>query len=1323
MSVLVERSMGELNEEQRPTMYPLFQKGSKSQPQTSTEQPQDSPFLHEAQANRAPKKKGPGRPSKRTMSAGSTSSEQPNSTVQTPDDTHDAELLEVDPNSGRRKRRKTKSPSGKLAFSNADIINQSTRDGLGSVTADFRGPQDIPIPTHDLLDLRSKLPEEIPISNGRIHGTSGQRMSTSASGKDVICIDEDDTTVRMFMPPMNGTSAQAGEFHELLHTVSSDPQQDPNVNKTIIGLAPTKPTKILHFNSKTGTIGSPPAKKIPPAAEMDKPRLKTARGRRPKTMMLTIRYGDGQNFPSSLGQKIEQILSSPLKVQPPKQEQEFAAKPKPSKSCPPRPPKPVHPLFLGKAAQKNQIPQTPTASDNNIIDLTGNQDPAAQSRARLATQQKAPSANKPSVTFSGFGSISKLVKFPGAVEPAWPWKGMVHVRGAEAIPETINTAMASFPVTSSLKKSKYQATRISGIENVIDNLAADLSIQNVVQSIQDINPDEYPAIPQCLRIPTKHYESGLDIQKRVRKLVRTHLPPPLAAPVSFSEDEVQIDGVHPALLRVYSSIATSMSAFDKGQCETQTWAHKYSPKCSAEVLQNGREADVLKNWLQALTVQSIEIGSGGKANSGLKSENAPKRKRKSKKLDDFVVATDEEDNDLDEITEPEDEVPSSNPRQEKRTVVRGRDAAAQGTKVANAVVLSGPHGCGKTAAVYAAAKELGFEVFEINAGGRRSGKDILEKVGDMARNHQVQRSSAPTEADGSSEDRERIDNALADDLKSGRQGKMDSFFKSQPAKSTPKPKAKVASATKVDSAKGVNTAKVQMVMPDIAKNGIFSKMSSKKQQQSLILIEEADILYKEDAQFWTTILNLIATSKRPIVITCNNESVIPMNDLKLHATIRMAPPPVDLAVDYLLLVAACEGHIIKRKAAKELYEGRNWDLRASLYELNFWCQFAVGDVKGGLDWYYPRWPAGNDVDEHGNVIRVLSEGTYETGMGWLSQDYLESHVHYLDIEEETLHEACNEWGVDLGDWVENIGVEKWANKLRDNSNGKRDELAALNMYADFAESMSVADLVSGGTFAPENQIALDVSIPKLSMKARDDYTLAFELKEAPALVTYNTTSKDIALYMKSRVRNILHLDQHLQHNFEVPTELDRPSEATILRLIRDQTTSPSEKLDRFDFSSAFDPIAASEKYVWSTSLEASSFDRTFTLIVEDLAPYVRSIVAYDVRLQQDRLKLSSLMSEGGKRPGKRMRTTRAAMSALEGGARVSTRRDRYFNATLNSNWVLRTGMDSWTEAALCEMESAEAPTSSRRSSKASLEGTEKEESGRDGLMGQSLTVL
>ncbi|KAI6710456.1 hypothetical protein JHW43_007026 [Diplocarpon mali] len=1023
-------------------------------------------------------------------------------------------------------------------------------------------------------------------------------------------------------------------------------------------------------------------------------------GKSSKTMIIAVRYGQGEKNRSFTGEQINRILLTQPTIPEPKDS--IAAMPNSQQSSNSKPAKPIHPLFLGKPVAKAPSPPNPDLTE---IDLTDIKEAVTQQRARPLCRGSFASPNMPAVAFSGSGGFTNIVKVPGATEAAWPWRGMVHVRG---LVENLHIADLSnyIPLRSGLKKSKYQAVSISSAENIIETMVSQLSIKNVINSIREIRPDDYPTTPQCLRIPKKRYESGIAIQRRVQKEVKARL---VASKVveSPGDGEFQVNSrtqaqMHCALTKLYGNIATSMSAFDKGQCETQAWAHKYSPKCAADVLQSGTEAYILKNWLQALKLQCVEAGSGGDGRAALKTDIPGKRKRKKKKTHGFVVSTDEEDNDMDEITDSED-ASSGNQSKPKRTVVKAKDAAAllsKGAKVSNAVVISGPHGCGKTAAIYAVARELGFDVFEINSSSRRSGKDILEKVGDMTRNHQVQRTAAIPRLDKFDEDRVQTDDALAN-LKSGRQGTVNSFFKPGTIE---KPKLKPQARNSTEETRGTDedklTSQVRVPILDASKHSSFSKNPAKEQKQSLVLIEEADILYKEDAQFWTTIMGLIATSKRPILITCTDEALLPMGTLDLHAILRMVSPPLDLAVDYMLLVAASEGHIIKRGAVSNLYEGRNYDLRASLMELDFWCQFAIGDVQGGLGWYYPRWPAGNDVDEHGNTYRVTSEGTYQSGMGWLSQDFLESHLHYLDIEEETLHEACDGWRFDLGNWWGSIGLEAWADKIQELSSSQRDTRAALSMYAAFTDSMSVADICSGGTFAPLNRISLDVSISELSAKARDDYTLAYELKETPPLVDYNTSSKDISLHMKSRARKILQVDEHIKHNFEVPSELDRPCEAEILRLIRDQAATPNKHLTRDDFSRAFDPISAQEGSIVSTTLDASTFDRTMTLIVEDLAPYVRSIVAYDARLQEERRKLSHLLSEGGRR-GKRMRTTRAAMSALEGGARGSTRQDRYFTAALNSSVVLKTGMPEWIEAMLAETVSLEVVAESRRSSRSS----------------------
>jgi hypothetical protein len=206
----------------------------------------------------------------------------------------------------------------------------------------------------------------------------------------------------------------------------------------------------------------------------------------------------------------------------------------------------------------------------------------------------------------------------------------------------------------------------------------------------------------------------------------------------------------------------------------------------------------------------------------------------------------------------------------------------------------------------------------------------------------------------------------------------------------------------------------------------------------------------------------------------------------------------------------------------------------------------------------------------------------------------------------------------------------------------------------------------------------------LSQKVKDDYILAHDILEATPLVCYDDLGKDISLWMHSRSRKYLQVDQHVKLKIEVPTERARPSEGDLIRLITAQTTEPEVHLTRKNLSLAFDPVAEPEK-LWLNPvvMELCSFDRTTALITEDLAPYIRSIVAYDTRLQQERAKLGNLLSEGG-RPGKRMRTTRAAISALEGGARKTTRRDRWFTGKVNPYDVMMTGMQSWSDAAAVE---------------------------------------
>ena len=152
---------------------------------------------------------------------------------------------------------------------------------------------------------------------------------------------------------------------------------------------------------------------------------------------------------------------------------------------------------------------------------------------------------------------------------------------------------------------------------------------------------------------------------------------------------------------------------------------------------------------------------------------------------------------------------------------------------------------------------------------------------------------------------------------------------------------------------------------------------------------------------------------------------------------------------------------------------------------------------------------------------------------------------------------------------------------------------------------------------------------------------------------------------------------------------------------------------KFGHAAVFEPIARSTKPVLGIPKgpQISTFDGPLSIITEDLAPYVRSIVAYDLRLEEHRGLLSSLLSQPGQN-SKRQRTTRASRAALEGGSKALTRRERWFPNNTNFDAVLQSGGQGWQDIALKQTiaESSEGETgldeSSRRDSVGSASAME-----------------
>ena len=859
----------------------------------------------------------------------------------------------------------------------------------------------------DLNDSRRKRPRTGSVDPGlSIDGSTGigtleEQLKVAAYGESNPNLDErskgdlgrtdpSNPTLPLELEtmsiPLKNEGGPAEDIQGMEETV------DANSNTVSSPKAATPKKKILKLR-KDGKLVFP---KPQAGAGIQKNKVgrprKTLAASRPVNIV-TMKYGKDPEFRAAIGQKIELILHRPPSTVNISLEKSNCSA---STAIRQGPPKPTHPFFSGKLAPPiHPGPGNTIRSRRSSIDLQ-------LPRSGTTSPHKKPVAIAPDVAeawaaLSARGNrtmstdFAKTTRFPGAMEPIWPPRDMQHCRGLNSTGGEVPLPLGSTQTKPSSKKSKGSETQIHPGEDVFYPLQQYYQAHELASPSQDSRERKM----KILRRPERRLMTGTELQEALRPRVVSKLP--LLTSVIARESASPSNSLptpvstHAALSHIFQGMATSFSAFDNFQCETRDWALKYSPCCASHVLQPGKEAVLLRDWLKILTVTSVDTGNALRT----KDPTTPSKKRKKKRkrsgeLDDFIITSEDEANEMDELTDPGSTSPENNgffgP---KRSVInhRGNSNSLNGAKVSNAVVISGPHGCGKTAAVYAVAQELGFEVFEINAGSRRSGRDLSDRVGDVTRNHLVHQGK---DTDNVLDSDDQSSAALQEDIDSGRQKTMQSFLK---PKGKGRPTAKTRAEVKAPAAKPKNPEK-----------------KPKQQKQSLILLEEVDILFEEDKQFWATVLGLIAQSRRPVIMTCTDESRLPLENMLLHAILRFTPPPEQLAVDYLILTAGNEGHLLSRDAVSKLYRSRNCDLRASITELNFWCQMAVGDRKGGLEWMLIRSNAEESKNDQGQPLRVVSDGTYWPGMGFSCRDQAyDSLEKDISDEMQRLSEEMHDW--------------------------------------------------------------------------------------------------------------------------------------------------------------------------------------------------------------------------------------------------------------------------------------------------------------------------
>nr|GEV00534.1 P-loop containing nucleoside triphosphate hydrolases superfamily protein [Tanacetum cinerariifolium] len=229
------------------------------------------------------------------------------------------------------------------------------------------------------------------------------------------------------------------------------------------------------------------------------------------------------------------------------------------------------------------------------------------------------------------------------------------------------------------------------------------------------------------------------------------------------------------------------------------------------------------------------------------------------------------------------------------------------TNLKNVLLVTGPVGCGKSAAIYACAKEQGFQVIEVNTSDWRNGALVKQKFGEAVESHWLH-SSMPNP--------ENPDN------------------KSQ-LKSTPtKRKAEdVQMSTDVIDL-------IPLSDDEDSKNGAaysLTPVSSQTGIKTLILFEDVDATLYEDRGFIATIQQLAETAKRPMILTSNSDDPdLPNNLDRIEVCFRI--PSSEELLNLAYMVCAAEEAKIEPVLVERFINHCQGDIRKSIMLLQFWCQ-------------------------------------------------------------------------------------------------------------------------------------------------------------------------------------------------------------------------------------------------------------------------------------------------------------------------------------------------------------------------------------------------
>ncbi|KAL3641271.1 hypothetical protein CASFOL_016239 [Castilleja foliolosa] len=284
----------------------------------------------------------------------------------------------------------------------------------------------------------------------------------------------------------------------------------------------------------------------------------------------------------------------------------------------------------------------------------------------------------------------------------------------------------------------------------------------------------------------------------------------------------------------------------------------------------------------------------------------------------------------------------------------------------NVLLVTGPVGSGKSAAIYACARDQGFQIIEINASDWRKGALVKQKFGEAVESHWLQRT---------------VENATKSDNKT-----ISKNFKAV----NEEMHCSDGEVIEVTPLSDTKDSQESCSWPKMSASVLNQSANHQTEVKTLILFEDVDATVDEDHGFITTIQQLAETAKRPMILTSNSDNpVLPKNLDRLELSFSF--PSTKELLGLVSMKANIHPCLVENFVT--YCQG---DIRKTITLLQFWCQ-GQAPVRGN-ELHATYSPVLFDIDAGHHILPRIIHWDYNSQ---LSEFVADEIVKALTLKEET----------------------------------------------------------------------------------------------------------------------------------------------------------------------------------------------------------------------------------------------------------------------------------------------------------------------------------